>query len=56
LKNPVTPSSANVFLKQSNVPLYLISIFVPFLPDYIINFLLTVSNGNEIVSDVVTTN
>jgi hypothetical protein len=49
LKKALVPSWAAIFLKQSIVPLYKISFFpsFPFLPDYIIILLLTVSRGYE---------
>jgi len=56
LKNPVIPSSLNVLLKQSMVPEYLSATPSAFLPLYIINLLLTVSSGNDMVSLVLTMN
>jgi len=56
LKNPCIPSSYIIFEKQFRVPEYFIATPSAFLPDYIINLLLTVSNGNDTVSEVDTTN
>jgi len=54
LKNPPNPSCDKILVAQSTVPEYLL--LLASIPDYIINLLLIVSKGKEMVSEVVTTN
>ena len=54
LKKADGPSSLYIFLKQSQVPVYITS--APFLPEVIMSLLLTVSNGYEMTPAPTVTN